>query len=262
MSCCGTTSTTCACRPHTRTHTHAPSPSQPSLCAHTRFELTPHTSHLTPHASRLTPLPCQLQVHRRVPAAKVLHGTRLNACTYGLSPFGGAPPPLSAPPSQLRSDAPSTGGARAGGRSAVPQHARVSAQARRHPLRSGAPHLDPNPAGFVRPVRPLTWLLSLPSPETGEHPDLLAHDVQDQGDRLRQRVLAPRPALLVCAVASLPSARGGAGPLVQHEGRHVVTRLHPDGAVHGQAAVRQHFRSGAAPCTYASVPNCAVLYYS
>ena len=136
----------------------------------------------------------------------------------------------------------------------MPQHARLPAQARRDPLRSGAPHpprTQTETLALVRPVHspcrsPAHHCLTRSCSETGEHTHRVARDLQGQGDRLRQRVPAPRPALLVCAVARLPRARGGAGPPLQPQGRHVVARLHPDGALHGQAALRQSLRSGSA----------------
>eukprot|EP00964_Phaeocystis_antarctica_P003924 scaffold2103_cov60-Phaeocystis_antarctica.AAC.4 len=81
------------------------------------------------------PLP-HLQVRRRVPAAKVLHGTPHSRTNLRRRP----PSPVDASLLLRRA-----GGARAGGRSTMHQHARLSAQARCHPLRSGAPRSDSKP---------------------------------------------------------------------------------------------------------------------
>ena len=112
----------------TRTLIFGPSP----CCAREHaLERAPHTRPAVPATSTSTSAGCQ-STSRYAPQ---LH-----------EPSEPCPPPL--PPHPLRrlgeiTAAPSsTGGARARGRSAMPQHARLSAQERRHPLRSGASRSD------------------------------------------------------------------------------------------------------------------------
>mmetsp|Transcript_36113 Transcript_36113/g.115971 ORF Transcript_36113/g.115971 Transcript_36113/m.115971 type:complete len:207 (+) Transcript_36113:923-1543(+) len=94
----------------------------------------------------------------------------------------------------------------------------MPAQARRHPLR----------------------------PQAREHPYLQFDCVQNQGHRLRQRIPAPGPAMLIRAEPRLPGSRGRSRPGLQHKGGPVVAGLHPDGALHRQAPLRQPVGPGAA----------------